>query len=134
MKISGFGRCNKYLGVVALLGVLLVCAETPAMAGQRGAEQGGKKPKYSIEGKHENMRSVENMMEESEESDEPAMVSVYDKEVTRLEGRFKIENGIPVEEAVVNFIDKHRNAFGLKNPKAVVSISFCKFRLPDGFV
>ncbi len=78
-------------------------------------EQGkGQGKKYVIHGKPVERRAVENMMEESIEDGEVWA----GKTVSKLKGRFHLDKNKSVEEAAVDFIDRHRNAFGLKNPKA----------------
>lgn len=87
---------------------LLVLLASDAFAGQ------GHEKRVTIHGKHEDRRAIESLADDSEDD-----VEIYTgpKTVMELKGRFKIDANKPVEEAAVNFIDRHRNAFGLKNPK-----------------
>jgi len=97
-----------------LLAVFLVLVSAVAFAQQaeKGVEKSG--PKRIIHGKPADRRAVEMLLDES---DGDAAVDAADKTIIKLKGKFKIDRNKPIEEAVVDFIDRHRNAFGLNNAK-----------------
>ncbi|MBI5189259.1 MAG: hypothetical protein HZA22_01095 [Nitrospirae bacterium] len=104
-------RVGRIGGMLMALFVVLVSAS--AFAGEAGTQNDGVKPKRIIHGKPQDRRAVEALLEESEGD---AEAESSDKVVFKLKGKFKIDKGKPVVEAVLDFIDRHRNAFGLKNP------------------
>lgn len=79
-------------------------------------------PRYNIKGgKPVDRHSIERLMDDSLE---PAEVRMHPngKRIMEVNGRFSIDKSEPVEEAAVDFIDKHRNAFGLKKPKGELRV------------
>jgi Zn-dependent metalloprotease len=97
----------------AALALAMALVAVSAFAAQ--AEQGGDKdkPKRIIHGKPADRHAIEMLLDESDGDAEVAA----GKTISELKGRFKLDKSKPVEEAAVDFIDRHRNAFGLKNPK-----------------
>jgi len=113
---------NRIISSVVFVVVLMLFAGI-ALAGQDGAGGNGspQAKKYNIRGKPVDRHAVEMLLDESEVDGSVEMG--YDgKTVKELRGRFKLDTGKLAEEAAVDFIDRHRNAFGLKNPKAELKL------------
>ena len=81
-----------------------------AYAGARGK----KYKEHTIHGMKYDQHTIELLLDDSEV---PAEVTADERGVKKLKGKFKLDKSKPVEEAALDFIDKHRNAFGLKDPK-----------------
>ncbi|MBI5695567.1 MAG: hypothetical protein HZC51_07500 [Nitrospirae bacterium] len=96
-----------------------------------GADETAAKPKRTIHGgDHYDIGSVERMLDESLGD---ADAYVHDKGIIKLKGKFPIDKNKPVEEAVLDFIDRHRNAFGLKDAKRELKQRGEKFNYGAGF-
>lgn len=99
---------------------MLMLYAVPVFAGQGepAANGNGGKPvkNYNIRGKAVDRHAVEMLLDESE-VDGGVEMSFDGKTVKKLRGSFKLDRSKPEEEAAVDFIDRHRNAFGLKNPR-----------------
>jgi len=94
---------------VILLTLVLIFAQT-TYAGPKGKKYGI----HTIHGKNYDRGAIEKLLDES---DEPANVYAGENGISELEGKFRLDRNKPVEEAAVNFIDRHRHAFKLKEPK-----------------
>jgi len=102
----------KRLVVLPVLALVLVFASA-AHAGPRVKKYGI----HTIHGKNYDRGAIEKLLDDS---DGPAVVSADENVIGRLKGKFKLDKSKPVEEAAVaavDFIDRHRNAFKLKEPK-----------------
>ncbi|MGC2424823.1 MAG: PepSY domain-containing protein [Nitrospirota bacterium] len=91
-----------------LFAILLVLIGAVAFAGQ------GHEKRVIIHGKHEDKRAIESLADDSEGDVE---IDTGSKQVGVVQGQFEIDHSEPVDDAIVDFIDRHRDAFGLKNPK-----------------
>ncbi|MBI5695322.1 MAG: hypothetical protein HZC51_06210 [Nitrospirae bacterium] len=94
-------------------GLLLMLAFALAYTAPSRADEAAAKPKRVIHGNPQDRRAVEALLEESVGD---AEVTVG-KTISSLNGKFKLDKNKPVEDAALDFIDRHRNAFGLKNAK-----------------
>ena len=88
--------------------VLFVLIGAVAFAGQ------GHEKRVIIHGKHEDKRAIENLADDSEGDVD---IDTGPKSIISVQGRFSIDHSEPIDDAIVDFIDRHRDAFGLKNPK-----------------
>jgi Zn-dependent metalloprotease len=88
--------------------ILLVLIGAVAFAGQ------GHEKRVIIHGKHEDKRAIENLADDSEGDVE---IDTGPKTIINIKGRFRLDLSKPVEDEAVDFIDRHRDAFGLKNPQ-----------------
>ncbi|MBI5695364.1 MAG: hypothetical protein HZC51_06435, partial [Nitrospirae bacterium] len=104
--------------LVMVLVSVVVFAGQAEMKKDKGGDDG--KPKRIIHGKPENRRAVEALLEESAGD---AEITAGPQTISRLEGKFKIDKNKPVEEAALDFIDRHRNAFGLQYAKKEFKLS-----------
>ena len=110
-------RGVSYMLVVALF-LALMAATAFGQQADKGAGGNGlkQKPKYKIGGdvnKVKNLSAIKALMEESIEGGE-----VYAEDtIGELRGRFPLDKSKSVDEAALDFIDRHKEAFGLKNPK-----------------
>ena len=112
-KYGGGGGSGGWAVWEIMFVLFLVLFAAVALAQQ--AELGlGHEKRVTIHGKHEDKRAIERLADESLDDVE---IETGPKTIIKLKGRFKIDRNKPVEEAAVDFIDRHRNAFGLKNPK-----------------
>jgi len=93
---------------VAVALVLTVAAV--AYAGPKGKKYG----KHTIHGMKYDKAAIEKLIDDSEV---PAEVTADERGVQKLKGKFKLDKSMEVEDAAVDFIDRHRNAFKLKDPK-----------------
>ncbi|MBI5190969.1 MAG: hypothetical protein HZA22_09865 [Nitrospirae bacterium] len=110
---------HSFIGaVIAALFMVLVSVVVFAGQAEMKKDKGGDngKPKRTIHGNPENRRAVEALLDESE-GDAEVEMDGRGKRVTRLKGKFRIDRNKPVEEAALDFIDRHGNAFGLKDAK-----------------
>ena len=62
-------------------------------------------------------RVVDKLLDESL-GDREVRINPGETRVSELKGRFPIDKDKPVPEAILDFIGRHRAAFGLKNPQA----------------
>ena len=111
-------------GVSTMLVVALFLALMTATAFGQQADKGAggngdgqkQKPKYHINVEPKNRAAVDALMAESLEVGGVEMGN-NGKTIRNLAGRFRIDKSKPVEEAALDFIDRHREAFGFNNPK-----------------
>ncbi|MBI5191373.1 MAG: PepSY domain-containing protein [Nitrospirae bacterium] len=94
--------------------LLLVFAPVIMSAALARADEATAKPMRVIHGNPVDRRAVEALLDESVGD---AEVKIGRGKVKELKGKFRIDKNKPVEEAALDFIDRHRNAFGLKDPK-----------------
>jgi Zn-dependent metalloprotease len=90
--------------------VLVLALATVAFAGARGKKYG----KHTIHGMNYDRAAVEKLLDDSEA---PAEVTADERGVQKLKGKFKLDKSMNIEDAAVDFIDRHRDAFKLKDPK-----------------
>ena len=118
-----------------ILSILIVAFFLSALSTAAHAQPGdaGAGKKYNIKGGEvlkggrweqqiADRPAIEKLLDESEIAGE-ATVSQDGKTLTSLTGRFKIDSDKPVEEAVLDFIDRHRDSFALKDPKNELKFS-----------
>ncbi len=89
---------------------LVLAVATVAYAGPKGKKYG----EHTIHGMRYDKAAVEKLLDDSEV---PAEVTADERGVQKLKGKFKLDRSMTVEDAAVDFIDRHRNAFKLKEPK-----------------
>jgi len=90
--------------------VLVLAFATVVHAGQRGKKYG----EHTIHGMKYDRAAIEKLLDDSEV---PAEVTADERSVQKLKGKFKLDRSMKVADAAVDFIDQHRNAFKLKDPK-----------------
>jgi len=105
---------------------LLLAVATVAYAGPKGRKYG----EHTIHGMHYDKAAIEKLLDDSEV---PAEVTAYDVGVREVKGKFKLDKSAKVEDAAVDFIDQHRNAFKLKDPKKELKQRGEKFKYGAGF-
>ncbi|MGC2423237.1 MAG: hypothetical protein WA666_02665 [Nitrospirota bacterium] len=111
---------NVSISGIIIASILLVTFSAMANA-QPGDTVGGKK--YEIKGKVEmDKHAIDKLMDDSEEDGEVEM-SPDGKSIVDLEGKFKISQDKSFEEACLDFIDRHKDAFGLKAPREELKTS-----------
>jgi len=107
--------------VVAVL-MVLVAAVAFAQQADHGKDKDKNKenqgPRHVIHGKPENRHAIDMLLDESLDDAEVAAEDT----ISELKGRFKLDKSKPEEEAAIDFIDRHRNAFGLKNPRGELRV------------
>jgi Peptidase propeptide and YPEB domain/Fungalysin/Thermolysin Propeptide Motif len=103
---TGFKR-GEPLRKLALATVLVLAVAVTAAAGEKYGQ-------HTIRGMNYDKAAVEKLLDDSEV---PAEVTADERGVKELKGKFRLDQSMPVEDAVLDFIDRHRNAFMLKDPK-----------------
>ncbi len=112
----------KYGGVWGGIFVLLLVLLTAGAFAQVNAG-GATKPGYNIKGgKPVDRYAIETLMDDSLVPAEVTM-SRSGKIAGEVRGKFSIDTSKPLEEACLDFIDRHRDAFGLKDPKSELKLS-----------
>jgi len=98
--------------MILVVAVVCLLMGTYAHAGGKALAYG----KHKIKGEHVDMAAVESLLDESTE---PGYVEVgkSGKSIEKIKGKFPLDKSKPVEEAVLDFVDKHRNAYGLEHSK-----------------
>ncbi len=89
---------------------LILVVATVALAGPKGKKYG----KHTIHGMGYDKAAIEKLLDDSEV---PGEVTAYAWGIRKVNGKFKLDRAMKVEDAAVDFIDQHRNAFKLKAPK-----------------
>ena len=111
-------RCGTIIVIVFFLLSIpaLVLGESPYEAFTWGKNLSTDKKRVVIyHGENfKDKRALVNLVDDSEGDVE---IDAGPKSVFSLKGRFKIDTSKSLDEAVVEFFDRHRDAFGLKNPK-----------------
>jgi hypothetical protein len=97
----------KYISIAL---ALVLALATVAFAGARGKKYG----KHTIHGINYDRAAVEKLLDDSEV---PGEVKAYAWGIREVKGRFKLDKSMKLEDAMLDFVDRHRNAFKLKDPK-----------------
>jgi len=106
---------------IVVFSVSVSYAEPPAAltAASITGKIGG--PSYKMSGTHVDMHAVDRLMVESEAG---GKVMAGDTHRTLLDilGKFSLDKDAPPEDSALAFIERHRAAFGLKDPKSELKL------------